>query len=61
MSVDPRELFRHVSAEKATLYRCILGAFATLAQLTEWGTLQSQPDEARRCWFLSQLRFRSSG
>jgi uncharacterized protein (TIGR02677 family) len=80
LSVDPRELFRHVSAEKATLYRCILDAFAgakrqfrlhmrpdevlaegewdgspprleevqaALAQLTEWGNLQSQPDTAR--------------
>lgn len=76
------DLFRHVSAEKATLYRAVMDVFATakrqfrlhlrpdevlaegqwsallappgleevqaaLAQLTDWGNLQSQPDTAR--------------
>ena len=74
------DLFRHVSAEKATLYRSVMEAFAAakrqfrlhmrpdevlaegrwaaaapgienvqaaLAQLTEWGNLESQPDTAR--------------
>src|ERR1700692_3207167 len=77
MRIDARELFRHVSAEKSTLYRGIMDAFAAakrqfrlhlrpdevlaeaewtdvppkieevqaaLAQLTEWGNLESQPD-----------------
>jgi uncharacterized protein (TIGR02677 family) len=80
MRVDARELFRHVSAEKSSLYRSIMDAFAAakrgfrlhlrpdevlaeaewngsppklediqlaLAQLTEWGNLESQPDTAR--------------
>jgi uncharacterized protein (TIGR02677 family) len=80
MRVDARELFRHVSAEKSSLYRGIMDAFAAakrqfrlhlrpdeilaeakwtghppkieeiqlaLAQLTEWGNLESQPDTAR--------------
>jgi uncharacterized protein (TIGR02677 family) len=80
VSADAKELFRHVSAEKAAVYRSILDAFAgakrqfrlhmrpdevlaegewagnapsveevqaALAQLTEWGNLQSQPDTAR--------------
>lgn len=80
MQVDARELFRHVSAEKSSLYRAIMDAFAAakrgfrlhlrpdeviaegewngsppalediqlaLAQLTEWGNLESQPDTAR--------------
>lgn len=74
------ELFRHVSAEKAALYRTIMDCFAAaqrqfglhlrpdevlaegywvnspprieevqsaLAQLTQWGNLESQPDTAR--------------
>ena len=74
------ELFRHVSAETAMLYRCIMDSFAAakrpfrlhlrpnevwtesqwvgapprieeiqlaLAQLSEWGNLESQPDTAR--------------
>ncbi|BCH26340.1 TIGR02677 family protein [Mesorhizobium sp. L-8-3] len=74
------ELFRHVSAEKATFYRCIMDVFAAakrqyrlqlrpdevlaearwpggtprieevnaaLAQLAEWGNLESHPDTAR--------------
>lgn len=74
------ELFRHVSAEKSALYRCIMDSFAAakrqfrlhlrpdevlaegvwsgapprieeiqwaLAQLAEWGNLESQPDTAR--------------
>lgn len=74
------DLFRHVSAEKATLYRAVMETFAAakrqfrlhmrpdevlaegrwhgaapgieaiqaaLAQLTEWGNLESQPDTAR--------------
>lgn len=74
------ELFRHVSAEKAVLYRCIMDSFAAakrqfrlhlrpdevlaesewigapprieevqaaLAQLSEWGNLESQPDTTR--------------
>ena len=74
------ELFRHLSAEKAVLYRCIMDVFAAakrqyrlqlrpdevlaeanwsgspprleeissaLAQLAEWGNLESQPDTAR--------------
>jgi len=78
------DLFRHVSAEKAALYRCVMDCFAAakrqfrlhlrpdevldegrweqlqeqavprleeiqaaLAQLTEWGNLESQPDTAR--------------
>lgn len=74
------ELFRHLSAEKSTFYRCIMDVFAAakrqyrlqlrpdevlaeanwpegaprieevnaaLAQLTEWGNLESQPDTAR--------------
>ncbi|HEX2011013.1 MAG TPA: TIGR02677 family protein [Roseateles sp.] len=76
------ELFRHVSTEKAALYRAVMQAFAAakrqfrlhlrpdevlaeghwdelpaaprqeelqaaLAQLTEWGNLESQPDTAR--------------
>ena len=74
------DLFRHVSAEKATLYRGVMETFAAakrqfrlhmrpdevltdgqwevvapgieaiqaaLAQLTEWGNLESQPDTAR--------------
>jgi uncharacterized protein (TIGR02677 family) len=77
---DASELFRHVSAEKASFYRIIMDVFAAakrqyrlqlrpdevlaearwpgeaprieevnaaLAQLTEWGNLQSQPDTAR--------------
>jgi uncharacterized protein (TIGR02677 family) len=80
MRADARELFRHVSAEKSSLYRAIMDAFAAakrgfrlhlrpdevlaeadwngcppaqeeiqlaLAQLTEWGNLESQPDTAR--------------
>jgi len=80
MRVDARELFRHVSAERSSLYRAIMDAFAAakrqfrlhlrpdevlaeaqwealpprleevqgaLAQLTEWGNLESQPDTAR--------------
>jgi uncharacterized protein (TIGR02677 family) len=74
------ELFRHLSAEKAAFYRCIMDVFAAakrqyrlqlrpdevlaeaswpdtpprieevnaaLAQLAEWGNLESQPDTAR--------------
>jgi uncharacterized protein (TIGR02677 family) len=74
------DLFRHVSAEKAALYRSVMETFAAakrqfrlhmrpdevlsegrwdapapgieavqaaLAQLTEWGNLESQPDTAR--------------
>lgn len=74
------DLFRHVSAEKAALYRCIMDVFAAakrqyrlqlrpdevlaearwsgppprleevnlaLAQLTDWGNLESHPDTAR--------------
>ncbi|MGD9945376.1 MAG: TIGR02677 family protein [Burkholderiaceae bacterium] len=76
------DLFRHVSAEKATLYRAVMDVFAAakrqfrlhlrpdevlaegrwsalsatprleelqaaLAQLTEWGNLESQPDTTR--------------
>lgn len=78
------DLFRHVSAEKAALYRCVMDCFAAakrqfrlhlrpdevledgdwstlvssatprmeeiqaaLAQLAEWGNLESQPDTAR--------------
>ncbi|MBI2742216.1 MAG: TIGR02677 family protein [Rhodospirillales bacterium] len=74
------DLFRHVSAEKAEFYRCIMDVFAAakrqyrlqlrpdevlgeaqwqgsppriedvnaaLAQLTDWGNLESQPDMAR--------------
>ena len=74
------DLFRHVSAEKAAFYRCVMDVFAAakrqyrlqlradevlaeaqwsdspprteevnaaLAQLAEWGNLQSQPDTAR--------------
>ena len=77
---DAAELFRHVSAEKAVLYRNIMDSFAAakrqfqlhlrpdevltegqwagppprieevqsaLAQLAEWGNLESQPDTAR--------------
>ncbi|RWN02646.1 MAG: TIGR02677 family protein [Mesorhizobium sp.] len=77
---DPADLFRHVSAEKAVFYRCIMDVFAAakrqyrlqlrpdevlaeaqwpnkppriedvntaLAQLTEWGNLESHPDTAR--------------
>jgi uncharacterized protein (TIGR02677 family) len=80
MRADSHELFRHVSAEKAPLYRKVMDAFAAakrqfrlhlrpdevlaeaewigsspkieeiqlaLAQLTEWGNLESQPDTAR--------------
>src|SRR6202790_2353457 len=80
MRVNARELFRHVSADKSSLYRAIMDAFAAakrgfrlhlrpdevlaeaewngcppaleeiqlaLAQLTEWGNLESQPDTAR--------------
>ena len=80
MPTDSRELFRHVSAEKSTLYRSVMDSFAAakrqfrlhlrpdevlaegvwsgapppieeiqsaLAQLTEWGNLESQPDTAR--------------
>lgn len=76
----PADLFRHVSAEKALLYRGVMETFASakrqfrlhlrpdevlaegrweatppgieavqaaLAQLTEWGNLESQPDTAR--------------
>lgn len=76
----PADLFRHVSADKAALYRSVMDVFAAakrqyrlqlrpdevlaegrwpdasprieelnaaLAQLTEWGNLQSQPDTAR--------------
>ncbi|MCY1220634.1 hypothetical protein D9M68_359840 [compost metagenome] len=74
------ELFRHLTAEKSELYRCVMDVFAAakrqyrlqlrpdevlaeatwpngeprieevnaaLAQLTEWGNLESQPDTAR--------------
>lgn len=78
------DLFRHVSAEKTALYRCVMDCFAAakrqfrlhlrpdevladgawntlvghqtprleevqaaLAQLTEWGNLESQPDTTR--------------
>lgn len=74
------ELFRHLSAEKFALYRCVMDVFAAakrqyrlqlrpdevlaeanwsdgpprleevssaLAQLAEWGNLESQPDTAR--------------
>ncbi len=77
---DTAELFRHVSAEKAAIYRIVMGSFAAakrqfrlhlrpdevlaegewtgapprieeiqsaLAQLAEWGNLESQPDTAR--------------
>jgi uncharacterized protein (TIGR02677 family) len=77
---DTADLFRHISAEKADIYRNILDIFvgakrqyrlqlrpdevlaegnwsdirprieeinAALAQLTEWGNLESQPDNAR--------------
>ncbi|MCO5102068.1 MAG: TIGR02677 family protein [Burkholderiaceae bacterium] len=77
---DSAELFRHLSADKAAFYRCILDVFAAakrqyrlqlrpdevlaearwptaaprieevnaaLAQLSEWGNLESQPDTAR--------------
>ena len=77
---DAADLFRHVSAEKAALYRCIMDSFAAakrqfrlhlrpdevladgqwasppprieevqsaLAQLAQWGNLESQPDTAR--------------
>ncbi len=77
---NPSELFRHVSAEKAALYRRIMDSFAAakrqfrlhlrpdevlaeaewaeappriediqsaLAQLADWGNLESQPDTAR--------------
>ncbi|SFO32218.1 TIGR02677 family protein [Variovorax sp. PDC80] len=77
---DTADLFRHVSAEKAAFYRCIMDVFAAakrqyrlqlrpdevlvdaqwpagapraeelnlaLAQLAEWGNLESQPDTAR--------------
>lgn len=77
---DSTELFRHLSADKASFYRCILDVFAAakrqyrlqlrpdevlaeaswpslrprieevnaaLAQLAEWGNLESQPDTAR--------------
>jgi len=82
MSITPdtADLFRHVSAEKSSLYRHIMDSFAAakrqfrlhlrpdevleegrwngappraeeiqtaLAQLTEWGNLESQPDTAR--------------
>lgn len=85
MNLHPQqqaELFRHVSTEKAALYRAVMEVFAAakrqfrlhlrpdevvaegqwaslpsppglaevqaaLAQLTEWGNLQSQPDTAR--------------
>ncbi|NMG63813.1 TIGR02677 family protein [Azoarcus indigens] len=80
VSPDHRELFRHVSADKAAFYRAIMEAFAAakrqfrpylrpdevwreaawpdepprleevragLAQLVEWGNLESQPDTAR--------------
>lgn len=80
MPADASELFRHVSAEKASFYRRIMDVFAAakrqyrlqlrpdevlaeakwagesprieevsaaLAQLTEWGNLQSQADTAR--------------
>ncbi|MDO3507316.1 TIGR02677 family protein [Ralstonia pseudosolanacearum] len=80
----PADLFRHISAEKAVLYRCVMDCFAAakrqfrlhlrpdeilnegnwdripehaqprieevqaaLAQLTEWGNLESQPDTTR--------------
>ena len=78
--IESAELFRHLSADKAAFYRCILDAFAAakrqyrlqlrpdevlaeadwpaarprieevnaaLAQLAEWGNLESQPDTAR--------------
>jgi len=77
---ESAELFRHVSAEKAELYRCIMDVFAAakrqyrlqlrpdevlaearwpgvpprieevslaLAQLTDWGNLESHPDTSR--------------
>jgi uncharacterized protein (TIGR02677 family) len=77
---ESADLFRHVSAEKAALYRCIMDVFAlakrqyrlqlrpdevlaearwpdqpprieeinaALAQLVEWGNLESHPDTAR--------------
>jgi len=77
---ESADLFRHVSAEKSTLYRNIMDSFAAakrqfrlhlrpdevledgqwegpspraeevqaaLVQLTEWGNLESQPDNAR--------------
>lgn len=77
---DSAELFRHVSAEKAEFYRCVMDVFAAakrqyrlqlrpdevlaearwperpprleevnaaLAQLAEWGNLESYPDTAR--------------
>ncbi|WP_245499484.1 TIGR02677 family protein [Mesorhizobium sp. M1A.F.Ca.ET.072.01.1.1] len=77
---DSAELFRHLNADKATLYRCIMDVFAAakrqyrlqlrpdevlaearwpngsprieeingaLAQLAEWGNLESHPDTAR--------------
>lgn len=78
---EAAELFRHLSADKASFYRCILDVFAAakrqyrlqlrpdevlaeadwpssprprieevnaaLAQLAEWGNLESQPDTAR--------------
>jgi uncharacterized protein (TIGR02677 family) len=80
MQAEPRELFRHISAEKSVLYRTIMDTFgaakrqfrlqlrpdevlveaqwtgvppaieeiqAALAQLTEWGNLESQPDNSR--------------
>ena len=80
MPTAASEIFRHVSAEKASFYRIIMDVFAAakrqyrlqlrpdevlaearwpgeaprieevtaaLAQLTEWGNLQSQPDTAR--------------
>lgn len=42
MQVEPRELFRHVSAEKSALYRTILSAFATAKQQYQ---LQLRPDD----------------
>ncbi|HEY7296916.1 MAG TPA: TIGR02677 family protein [Xanthobacteraceae bacterium] len=80
LATEYTELFRHVSAEKAALYRCIMDVFAAakrqyrlqlrpdevlaeanwpgpppqieeinaaLAQLTDWGNLESHPDTAR--------------
>ncbi len=79
-AIQQADLFRHVSVEKAILYRCVMETFAAakrqfrlhlrpdevlaegiwntqvpriedvqaaLAQLTEWGNLESQPDTTR--------------
>ncbi|MDP2822472.1 MAG: TIGR02677 family protein [Sulfuritalea sp.] len=92
-----RELFRHVGADKAALYRAIMDVFAaakrqfrpylrpdevlreadwaggppvleevraTLAQLVEWGNLESQPDTARVAsiedYYLARFLYRLS-